>query len=152
MSLPAEPLVNDSALALPELVLRVIPMPSDTYLGNQIAGAWMLAKIDSAGSVLPMRVAQGRVVLVAIDTLSFTHPVMAGDLVSFYARLVRIGRTSISVHVEARTQRRGSEGAAMKVTEATLSFVAIDEQGAPRPFANGQRNGQNDGQKDASIR
>lgn len=128
--------MNPSTGALPELVLRVIPMPADTHLGNQIAGAWMLAKMDSAGSVLPMRVAQGRVVLVAVDKLSFTHPVMTGDLVSFYARLVHIGNTSIRVHVEAQTERRGGEeGSRITVTEATLSYVAIDDQGAPRPLA-----------------
>lgn len=126
--------MNELSEASPELVLRVMPMPADTHLGNQIAGGWMLAKIDSAGSVLPMRVAQGRVVLVAIEKLSFTHPVMTGDLVSFYAKVVRIGKTSISVHVEALTERRGSEeGARIKVTQATLSYVAIDDQGAPRP-------------------
>lgn len=117
----------------PELVLRLIPMPSDTYLGDQIAGGWMLAKMDSAGSVLPMRAARGRVVLVAIEKLAFSHPVKAGDLVSFFAQVVHVGRTSISVHVRALTERRGSEGVTTPVTEATLVYVAIDDQGAPRP-------------------
>lgn len=116
-------------------------MPADTYLGNQIGGGWMLAKLDSAGSVLPMRLAQGRVILVAIDTLTFTHPVMAGDLVSFYAKAVRIGTTSIDVHVEALTERRGSVGATSKVTQATLSYVAIDDRGAPRPLEIGRNGG-----------
>lgn len=118
----------------PELVLRLIPMPSDTYLGDQIAGGWMLAKMDSAGSVLPMRTARGRVVLVAIEKLAFSHPVKAGDLVSFFAQVVHVGRTSISVHVRALTERRGSEGVTTPVTEATLVYVAIDDQGAPRPI------------------
>ena len=117
-----------------ELVLRLIPMPSDTHLGDQIAGGWMLAKMDAAGSVLPMRAARGRVVLVAIEKLAFSHPVKAGDLVSFFAQVVRVGRTSISVHVRALTERRGSEGVTTPVTEATLVYVAIDEQGAPRPI------------------
>ena len=116
----------------PELVLRLIPMPSDTYLGDQIAGGWMLAKIDSAGSVLPMRAARGRVVLVAIEKLAFSHPVKAGDLVSFFAQVVHVGRTSISIHVQALTERRGSEGVTTPVTEATLVYVAIDDKGAPR--------------------
>ena len=119
----------------PELVLRLIPMPSDTYLGDQIAGGWMLAKMDSAGSVLPMRAACGRVVLVAIEKLAFSHPVQAGDLVSFFAQVVHVGRTSISVHVRALTERRGSEGVTTPVTEATLVYVAIDDQGAPRPIS-----------------
>ena len=117
-----------------ELVLRVIPMPADTHLGNQIGGGWMLAKMDSAGSVLPMRLARGHVVLVAIDSLHFSHPVMAGDLVSFYARLVRVGTTSMGVHLEAMTEQRGNEGVRTKVTEAMLSYVAIDAQGVPRPL------------------
>jgi len=73
------------------------------------------------------------VVLVAIEKLVFSHPVKAGDLVSFFAQVVHVGRTSISVHVRALTERRGSEGVTTPVTEATLVYVAIDDQGAPRP-------------------
>jgi len=120
----------DGVLA-PELVLRVIPMPADTHLGDQVAGSWMLSKLDSAGSVLPMRATRGRVVLVAIEKLAFTHPVKTGDLVSFYATLLRVGTTSVSVQVQALTERRGSSGSATPVTEAVMTYVAIDDQGAP---------------------
>jgi acyl-CoA thioesterase YciA len=118
--------------AAPELVLRVIPMPADTHLGDQVAGSWLLAKLDSAGSVLPMRVSRGRVVLVGIEKLAFTHPVKTGDLVSFYATVLRVGSTSVSVQVQALTERRGSSrDSATQVTEAVMTYVAIDEQGSP---------------------
>ncbi|WP_198972277.1 acyl-CoA thioesterase [Xylophilus sp. ASV27] len=118
-----------------ELVLRVIPMPADTHLGDQVAGSWMLSKLDSAGSVLPMRITRARVVLVGIEKLAFTQPVKTGDLVSFYAKLLRVGSTSVSVRVRALTERRGSNGSATQVTEAVMTYVAIDEQGAPVPVA-----------------
>lgn len=113
-----------------ELVLRVIPMPADIQLGDRVAGSWLLAKLDSAGSVLPMRVSRENVVLVAIDKLAFTHPVKSGDLVSFYARVLRTGSTSITVQVRAATERRGNLGQTTQVTDATMTYVAIDASGA----------------------
>lgn len=117
-----------------ELVLRLIPMPSDTHLGDQVSGGWMLAKLDAAGSVLPMRAARGRVVLVAIEKLAFNLPVKSGDLVSFYASVLRTGAKSITVLVIAKTERRGNLGAASQVTEAVMTYVAIDDDGLPVPI------------------
>ncbi|XAH22944.1 hotdog domain-containing protein [Xylophilus sp. GW821-FHT01B05] len=127
----SSPTATAGDAAAPELVLRVIPMPSDTHLGDQVAGSWLLSKLDSAGSVLPMRVSRGRVVLVGIEKLAFTHPVKTGDLVSFYATVLRVGSTSVSVQVQALTERRGSSrDSATQVTEAVMTYVAIDDQGA----------------------
>lgn len=117
-----------------ELVLRVIPMPADTHLGDQVGGGWMLAKLDAAGSVLPMRAASARVVLVSIEKLAFSHPVKSGDLVSFYASVLRVGSTSITVLVKAKTERRGNLGEASQVTEAVMTYVAIDDDGLPVPI------------------
>jgi acyl-CoA thioesterase YciA len=117
-----------------ELVLRLIPMPSDTHLGDQVSGGWMLAKLDAAGSVLPMRAARGRVVLVAIEKLAFNHPVKSGDLVSFYSSVQRTGSKSITVLVIAKTERRGNLGEATQVTEAVMTYVAIDDEGLPVPM------------------
>lgn len=129
MTTPAQSLLDHTAA---ELVLRVMPMPADTHLGDQIAGGWVLAKLDAAGSVLPLRAARGRVALVAVEKLAFNHPVRLGDLVSFYASVLCVGTTSVSVQVQAYTERRG--GNAAKVTEVTMTYVAIDDQGSPTPI------------------
>ncbi|MEJ7928405.1 acyl-CoA thioesterase [Ramlibacter sp. AN1015] len=116
-----------------ELVLKVIPMPADTNANGDIFGGWVMAQVDLAGSVVPARIAKGRMATVAVNQFIFKHPVRVGDILSFYAGLTRVGRTSMTVQVEVFAERFGSQGSYIKVTEASLTYVAIDDQGAPRP-------------------
>ncbi len=117
-----------------ELVLRVIPMPSDSNANGDVFGGWIMAQVDVAGSVLPYRVARGRIATVAVNQFLFKQPVSIGDLLSFYARVTRIGNTSVTVHVEVWAERNPSDWQVVKVTEANLTYVAIDGQGRPRPI------------------
>ena len=117
-----------------ELVLKVIPMPADCNANGDIFGGWVMAQVDLAGSVLPVRVVGGRIATVAVKEFIFKQPVRIGDLLSFYARISRIGRTSISVEVECFAERAFSHGQFVKVTEATVTYVAIDENGQPTPI------------------
>jgi len=124
------------ALQLPsdmELVLKVIPMPADCNANGDIFGGWVMAQVDLAGSVIPARHAQGRMATVAVNQFVFKQPVRIGDILSFYSRLTRIGRTSITVHVEVYAERFRAQGRYIKVTEASLTYVAIDDNGNPRP-------------------
>ena len=116
-----------------ELVLKVIPMPADTNGNGDIFGGWVLAQVDLAGSVLPARYIRGRMATVAVNEVVFKQPVRVGDLLSFFAHVTRIGRTSITVEVEVYAERRsGDVGQYRKVTEARLTYVAIDDEGRPR--------------------
>ncbi len=127
-----------SPLTLPgdrELVLRVFPMPADVNPNGDIFGGWIMAQVDIAGSVLPSRIARGRIATVAVNEFVFKQPVSLGDLLSFYARVTRIGKTSISVHVEVYAERNPANLQVVKVTQADLTYVAIDAQGQPRPLA-----------------
>jgi acyl-CoA thioesterase YciA len=117
-----------------ELVMRVMPMPADSNANGDIFGGWIMAQVDIAGSVLPSRVSRGRVTTVAVNEFIFKQPVSIGDLLSFYAQVTRIGRTSITVHVEVVAERNPADPQVVKVTEANLTYVAIDHQGKPRPF------------------
>ena len=117
-----------------ELVLKVIPMPADCNANGDIFGGWVMAQVDLAGSVLPVRVVGGRIATVAVKEFIFKQPVRVGDLLSFYARISRIGRTSISVEVECFAERAFSHGQFVKVTEATVTYVAIDENGQQTPI------------------
>ena len=124
------------SVALPtdqELVLKVVPMPADVNANGDIFGGWVMAQVDIAGSVLPARVVRGRMATVAVNEFIFKQPVRVGDILSFFARIVRVGRTSITVKVEVYAERYRSQGEYTKVTEAQLTYVAIDEQGKPRP-------------------
>lgn len=116
-----------------ELVLRVMPMPSDANGNGDIFGGWIMAQVDLAGSVLPARLARGRVTTVAVNEFVFKQPVSVGDLLSFYATVTRIGRTSMTVHVEVYAERAPEDPHVVKVTQANLTYVAIDNQGRPRP-------------------
>jgi len=117
-----------------ELVLKVIPMPADCNANGDIFGGWVMAQVDLAGSVLPVRVVGGRIATVAVKEFIFKQPVRVGDLLSFYARIARIGRASISVEVECFAERAFSHGQFVKVTEASVTYVAIDENGQPTPI------------------
>ncbi len=117
-----------------ELVLKVIPMPSDTNANGDIFGGWVMAQVDMAGSVVPARIAKGRMATVAVNEFIFKQPVRVGDILSFYAAVERVGRTSITVKVEVFAETFRSQGQYIKVTEALLTYVAIDDQGRPRPL------------------
>ena len=117
-----------------ELVLKVIPMPADTNGNGDIFGGWVMAQVDLAGSVIPARIIRGRMATVAVNQFVFKQPVRVGDICSFFASVQRIGRTSVTVDVEVFTERFGAQGQFVKVTEATLTYVAIDDQGKPRPI------------------
>lgn len=115
-----------------ELVMKVIPLPADTNANGDIFGGWVMAQVDLAGSVLPARVIKGRMATVAVNEFLFKQPVRVGDLLSFFSEVVRIGRTSITVKVEVFAERFRTQGQYTKVTEATVTYVAIDEAGRPR--------------------
>ena len=129
---PPDPIVP---LRLPDdrqLVLRVMPMPSDANGNGDIFGGWIMAQVDLAGAVLPARIAKGRIVTVAVNQFIFKQPVSIGDLLSFYAKVERIGRTSVTVNVEVYAERNPANLQVVKVTEANLTYVAIDRDGQPR--------------------
>ncbi|MCD2167222.1 MULTISPECIES: acyl-CoA thioesterase [Comamonas] len=115
-----------------ELVLRVVPMPADCNANGDIFGGWVMSQVDLGGSVLPLRHSRGRTVTVAVNEFIFKQPVRVGDILSFYAKLVRVGTTSMTVQVEVFAERLSKQGQFFKVTEATLTYVAIDEEGHPR--------------------
>jgi acyl-CoA thioesterase YciA len=115
-----------------ELVLRVMPMPADVNSNGDIFGGWIMAQVDLAGAVLPARIAKGRIATVAVNQFIFKQPVSLGDLLSFYARITRIGTTSVSVHVQVFAERNPANLQVVKVTQADLTYVAIDAQGQPR--------------------
>ncbi len=114
-------------------VLRIVPMPADTNAHGTIFGGWVMAQVDIAGSIPAWERAQGPVVTVAVNSFVFKEPVFVGDIVSFYARVLKTGRTSITVDVEVYAQRKlGGEREVVKVTEAQLTYVAVDEARRPR--------------------
>lgn len=119
-------------------VLRIVPMPADTNAHGTIFGGWVMAQVDIAGSIPAWDRAQGPVVTIAVNSFVFREPVFVGDLVSFYARVLKVGRTSITVDVEVFSQR-GRQGRCevVKVTEAQLTYVAVDERRQPRPVPGG---------------
>ena len=118
-----------------EPALRVMPMPSDVNHNGDVFGGWIMAQVDIAGGILAMRRAGGRVATVAVNSFVFKQPVLVGDVVSFYADIVRIGRTSITIDVEVFVERHPQLQlplTVVKVTEATLTYVAIGEDRRPR--------------------
>jgi len=117
-----------------ELVLRVMPMPADVNSNGDIFGGWVMAQVDIAGAVLPSRIAKGRIATVAVNQFIFKQAVSLGDLLSFYAKVTRIGTTSVSVHVDVYAERNPANLHVVKVTEAELTYVAIDGEGRPRPL------------------
>ncbi|MDP3823888.1 MAG: acyl-CoA thioesterase [Burkholderiaceae bacterium] len=112
--------------------MRVMPMPADTNGNGDIFGGWIMAQVDIAGGVLPSRIAKGRIVTVAVNQFIFKQPVSIGDLLSFYAKVERIGKTSVTVNVEVYAERDPANLHVVKVTEANLTYVAIDREGKPR--------------------
>jgi len=128
-------MVDTEKVTLPhdkQPALRVVPMPSDANFVGDIFGGWIMSQVDIAGSIPAIRRARGRVATVAVNAFSFKQPVFIGDLVSLYADIVRIGRTSITVDVEVFAQRHPLKNECVKVTEATLTYVAVDDNRKPR--------------------
>jgi acyl-CoA thioesterase YciA len=120
-----EPVERDPAI-------RTVAMPADANANGDIFGGWMMAQMDLAGAVMAVRRAKGRVATVAVEAMAFHRPVTIGDLVSCYAELERVGRTSMTVRIDAWVERRVG-GKAEQVTSGLFTYVAIDEQGRPRP-------------------
>ncbi|MEO5698617.1 MAG: acyl-CoA thioesterase [Burkholderiaceae bacterium] len=114
-----------------------MPMPADANGNGDIFGGWIMAQVDLAGAVLPARLAKGRIATVAVNEFVFKQPVSIGDLLSFYAKVERIGRTSVTVNVEVYAERDPANLHVVKVTEANLTYVAIDAAGQPRAIPHG---------------
>jgi len=113
-------------------MVRTLAMPADTNPAGDIFGGWLLAQMDIAGGIAAARRARGRVATVALEGMAFHRPVLVGDVVSCYADVVRIGRTSLTVRVEVEVEDR-TGGEAVKVTEGLFTYVAIDANGRPHP-------------------
>ncbi len=123
-------------VALPQhltLVLRITPMPENCNFDGDIFGGWVMAQIDLAGAVMAARLAGGRIATIAVNEMVFKQPVRVGDLLSFYAEIVRTGHTSVTVRIEVYAQRLHDDtNHGVKVTEATLTYVATNTDGRPR--------------------
>ena len=115
-----------------EPVLRVVPMPADVNQHGDIFGGWIMAQVDIAGGVVAARRARGRVATVAVNSFTFKQPVLVGDLVTFYAEITKVGRTSVTVAVEVFAQRNPDDLVTVKVTEASLTYVAVGADRRPR--------------------
>jgi acyl-CoA thioesterase YciA len=112
--------------------LRVVPMPADANQHGDIFGGWIMAQVDIAGGTVAARLARGRVATVAVKEFVFKQPVQIGDVLSFFVDVQRMGNTSVTVTVEVYAERRPADPTVVKVTEATLTYVAIDRDGRPR--------------------
>lgn len=113
-------------------VLRVVPMPADLNQNGDVFGGWVMAQVDVAGAIPAMRRARGRVTTVSVNSFQFRQPISVGDIVSFYAEVIHVGRTSITMLVEVFAERNFIDPIIVKVTHAELTYVAIDEHGAKR--------------------
>jgi len=125
----------NEAVGLPrdkEPTLRVMPMPADVNPSGDIFGGWIMAQVDIAGGLAAIHRARGRVATVAVNSFLFKQPVSVGDVVSFFTEIVRVGRTSITVAVEVYAERHPADPITVKVTEAILTYVALDADGSKR--------------------
>lgn len=114
--------------------LRVAAMPSDANYTGDIFGGWLMGQVDIAGSIPAVHRAKGRVATIAVNSFVFKQPIFVGDIVSFYTRILKVGTTSITVDVEVYVQRDPENPTCLKVTEATLTYVAVGEDRKPRPL------------------
>lgn len=117
-----------------DLTTRTLAMPADSNPSGDIFGGWVLSQMDIAGGICSRECAQSRTVTVALDRMSFIEPVKIGDILCVYTQVTRIGNTSMDIHVEAWAQRDRSS-TKLKVTEATIKFVALDDNGQPMPVS-----------------
>jgi acyl-CoA thioesterase YciA len=125
---------DDAILPNKDPTLRVVPMPADANQNGDIFGGWVMSQVDIAGSVPAARRARGRVATVAVNSFLFKQPVLIGDLVSFYAEITHVGRTSVTVDVQVYAQRNPGEMVCVKVTEASLTYVAVGPDRRSRPL------------------
>jgi acyl-CoA thioesterase YciA len=116
-----------------DLTVRTMAMPADTNANGDIFGGWVLSQMDQAGGIAGVERARGRVVTIAVDAMTFIRPVKVGDVLCVYTAVEHVGRTSMKIHIEAWS-RRFQTGVREKVTVATFTFVAIDDDGRPRPI------------------
>ena len=116
-----------------ELTVRTLAMPSDTNANGDIFGGWVLSQMDQAGGIAGVERARGRVVTIAVEAMTFIRPVKVGDVLCVYTEVEHVGRTSMKIHIEAWS-RRFMTNQREKVTDATFTFVAIDDEGRPRPI------------------
>ena len=123
-----------------DLTVRVAAMPADTNANGDIFGGWVLSQMDVAGGIAAAEFAKGRVATVAIDAMTFIRPVKVGDVLCVYTAIDKVGRTSVKIHIEAWARRWRTHDRE-KVTDATFTYVAIDEDGRPRPVSDGQAQG-----------
>ncbi|WP_244847867.1 acyl-CoA thioesterase [Caballeronia sp. SL2Y3] len=123
---------QDSKLPQKPVALRVVPQPADANMHGDVFGGWIMAQVDIAGSIPASRRANGRVATIAVNSFLFKQPVFVGDLLSFYADIVKTGNTSITISVEVFAQRMSLAEEVVKVTEATLTYVATDHDRRPR--------------------
>jgi len=128
--------MTDYPVQLPDEppTMRLPAQPRDTNAAGDIFGGWIMSQVDLAGAIVASRRAQGRVVTVAVNSFQFHQPVYVGDLISCYASVEKTGNTSITVFVEVFAERYPSRTECIKVTEATLTYVAVDENRKPRPL------------------
>ncbi|HMB09279.1 acyl-CoA thioesterase [Saliniramus sp.] len=116
-----------------ELTVRTIAMPADTNANGDIFGGWVLSQMDQAGGIAGVERARGRVVTIAVEAMTFIRPVRVGDVLCVYTEIESVGRTSMKIHIEAWARRFQSD-TREKVTDASFTFVAIDDAGRPRPI------------------
>lgn len=129
--------VEDAVVVLPERqpTLRLVPMPADVNAAGDIFGGWVMSQVDIAGGVAAVQVARGRIATVAVNAFQFKQPISVGDVVSFYGSVARVGKTSITVDVQVYAERYlpcQEKPLVVKVTEATLTYVAMDGEGGKR--------------------
>jgi acyl-CoA thioesterase YciA len=130
----AAPLLNQH-LTIPEgyeLVLRVVPMPADLNANGDVFGGWVMSQVDIAGSLPASRRVRGRLATVAVNSFLFRQPISVGDVVSFYAKIESVGNTSVTVNVQVIAERNPANPMTVKVTEASITYVAIDDHGKKR--------------------
>ena len=127
-------MAEQSALPDRDPALRVVPMPADANQHGDIFGGWVMSQVDIAGGVAAARRARGRVATVAVNSFVFKEPVLIGDVVSFYAEITHVGRTSITVDVQVYAQRKPGRMICVKVTEASLTYVAVGPDRRPTPL------------------
>ncbi|MCX8085878.1 MAG: acyl-CoA thioesterase [Rhodocyclaceae bacterium] len=130
----SEPAGGHEGVKMPgqEPVLRVMPMPRDVNAAGDVFGGWVMAQVDIAGAIPAMRRARGRIATVAVNSFLFKQPISVGDVVSFYANIVKVGRTSITVDVQVYAERNPANPIVVKVTEATLTYVCLNPDGTKR--------------------
>jgi acyl-CoA thioesterase YciA len=129
--------LNFEKEALGELCIRTLAMPADTNQNGDIFGGWLLSQMDLAGGVFASKIAKSRTVTVAIEAMNFRKPVFVGDLVSVHGNLVRVGKTSVTIHLEAWVLRR-KEMQSILVTDGNFTYVSIDDQGHPQAIKQDQ--------------